>query len=106
MTLKTRQGALAEYVSAPAKNVARRPENITPVQACGITLAGTTAWQALFDLGGLEEGQTVFVNGGSTAVGSYAIQFAKAKGCRVIATASGKNEEYVRRMGADEVRLV
>ena len=60
------------------------------------------ALQAL-ELAKLEEGQTLFVNGGSTAVGAYAIQLAKLKGAKVVATASGKNEGYVRGLGADEV---
>ncbi|KAI0312731.1 hypothetical protein OF83DRAFT_1066723 [Amylostereum chailletii] len=100
--LKNHQGALGEYVFAPVTNIARRPENITPTQAAGIPLAGQTAWQALFKLAQLEEGQHVFINGGSTAVGAFATQFAKAKGIRVTATASGKNEEFVKSMGADE----
>ena len=99
---KTKQGALAEYVWTDANNMVKRPENITPTQAAGVPLAGQTAWQGLFETGELQDGQTVFINGGSTAVGSYAIQWAKARGCRVVATASGKNEKYVRDLGADE----
>lgn len=62
-----------------------------------------TALQTL-NQAGLEQGQTLFVNGGSTAVGAWAIQLAKIRGCKVVATASGKNEDYVKKMGADEVR--
>ena len=102
---KTHQGALAEYVCVPATNIVRRPENVTPTQAAGILLAGQTAWQALFKNAQLEEGQHVFINGGSTAVGAFAIQFAKAKGLKVTATASAKNEDFVKKMGADEVGL-
>lgn len=65
-----------------------------------------TAYQALVDVGGLQPEQSVFVNGGSTAVGSFAIQIAKAVGCKVTASASAKNEEYVRSLGADEVSLL
>ena len=82
-----------------------RPSNISPVQAAGITLAGLTAYQALIHVGKLEAEQTVFVNGGSSSVGAFAIQIAKAKGAHVVATASGKNEAFVRKMGADEVRI-
>ncbi|KZV71490.1 NAD(P)-binding protein [Peniophora sp. CONT] len=99
---KTKQGALAEYVWTDANNCVIRPANITPTQAAGVPLAGQTAWQGLFENGGLQDGQTVFVNGGSTAVGSFAIQWAKARGCRVVASASAKNEQYVRDLGADE----
>ncbi|VDB91720.1 unnamed protein product [Peniophora sp. CBMAI 1063] len=99
---KTKQGALAEYAWTDANNMVKRPDNITPTQAAGVPLAGQTAWQGLFECGELQDGQTVFINGGSTAVGSFAIQWAKARGCRVIASASGKNEKYVRDLGADE----
>jgi NADPH:quinone reductase-like Zn-dependent oxidoreductase len=89
---------------APSSALVRRPTNTTPVSASGILLAGLSAWQGIFSVGELEAGQTLFVNGGSTAVGAFAIQFAKTRGCRVVASASGKNEAYVRGLGADEVR--
>lgn len=60
------------------------------------------ALQAL-DLAKLEEGQTLFINGGSTSVGAYAIQLAKLRGAKVVVTASWRNEEFVRKLGADEV---
>lgn len=103
---ETRQGALAEYIRVPTDYFGLRPSNITRVQAAGITLAALTSYQALIHVGKLESEQTVFVNGGSTAVGAFAIQIAKAKGARVVATASGKNEAFVRKMGADEVRIL
>lgn len=88
----------------PADHLALRPSNISPIEAAGITLVGQTAYEALIDIGKLEAGQTVLINGGSSAVGVLAIQIAKAKGAKVVATASGKNEELVRGYGADEVR--
>ncbi|KAI0361552.1 NAD-P-binding protein [Trametes cingulata] len=100
--LSTGQGALTQYTRVPAANLVLRPKNVTPTEAAGFALAGLTAWQALLDVGRLEAGQSVFVNGGSTAVGAFAIQIAKAKGSRVAASASGKNEQYVRDLGADE----
>src|SRR5882762_646921 len=103
LALKTRQGALCEYTVVPAGNVVSRPDNVTPIQAAGISLTCMTAYQSLFNIAKLEEGQTVFINGGSTAVGTYAIQMAKARGINVVATASGKNEEYVKKAGADQV---
>ncbi|KAF8644811.1 hypothetical protein AX16_008268 [Volvariella volvacea WC 439] len=99
---KTKQGALAEYVRVPASYLIKRPATVTPVQAAGITLVALTSWQALIHLGHLEEGQSVFVNGGSSSVGAFAIQIAKAKGAKVTASASAKNEGFVRKMGADE----
>ena len=102
----TRQGALAEYIRVPTDYFVLRPSNITPVQAAGITLAAMTSYQALIHVGKLESEQTILVNGGSSAVGAFAIQIAKAKGAHVVATASGKNEAFVRKMGADEVRIL
>ncbi|KAG6831298.1 hypothetical protein H0H92_011505 [Tricholoma furcatifolium] len=96
------QGSLAQYVSMPADHLVIRPPHITPVQAAGITLVAQTAYEGLIDIAKLEAGQTVFVNGGSSAVGAYAIQIAKAKGAKVVASASAKNEAFVRKMGADE----
>ena len=97
-------GALAEYTKVSAAHAAIRPKNVTPTEASGFLVAGLTAYQALFHIAKLEEGQSVFINGGSTSVGSFAIQLAKAKGARVAVSASGKNEQYVRGLGADEVR--
>ncbi|KAI0655133.1 NAD-P-binding protein [Cubamyces menziesii] len=101
-SLSTGQGALAQYTRLPAANLARRPPNISATQAAGFCLAGLTAYQALVDIGRIQEGQWVFVNGGSTAVGSFAIMIAKALGARVGTSASGRNEQYVRDLGADE----
>ncbi len=97
-------GALAEYTKVSASRAVIRPKNVTPTEASGFPIAGLTAYQALFHMAKLEEGQSVFINGGSTAVGSFAIQLAKARGARVAVSASGKNEQYVRGLGADEVR--
>jgi len=102
LSRKIKQGALAQYVRMPAEFLVVRPPNVSAVEAAGVTLAGQTAYQALFEMGKLEAGQTVFINGGSSSVGAYAIQFAKARGIRVVASASGKNEEYVKSLGADE----
>ncbi|KAH7924555.1 NAD(P)-binding protein [Leucogyrophana mollusca] len=99
---KIRQGALAQYVRLPASCVIVRPPNITPIEACGIAMAGETALQALVGVGKLEAGQTVFINGGSSSVGIFAIYVAKAIGAKVVASASGKNEEFVLGHGADE----
>jgi NADPH:quinone reductase-like Zn-dependent oxidoreductase len=102
ITRKTGQGALAQYVRVTADHIIRRPSNISPIQAAGITLAGLTAYQALNDIAKVETGQTIFISGGSTAVGAFAIQIAKSFGAKVIATASARNEEFVRKLGADE----
>lgn len=105
VAVKERKGALAQYASISASHIVRRPVNVTPTQAAGIPLAAMTAYQALFDVAHLKPEQHVFINGGSTAVGGFAIQIAKSIGCKVVASASGKNESYVRSLGADEVSV-
>ncbi|KAF8917207.1 hypothetical protein CPB85DRAFT_1215370 [Mucidula mucida] len=99
----TKQGALQQYARVPANALALRPRNVTPTEAAGFTLAAQTAWQALFKAGGFEAGQTILVNGASSSVGAFTVQIAKAKGAgRIVATASEKNEDFVRSLGADE----
>ncbi|KAJ8482337.1 hypothetical protein ONZ45_g14989 [Pleurotus djamor] len=100
--IKTKQGSLAEYAVVSYNSLVHRPSNISVIEAAGVSLTAQTAYQALFEDARLEEGQSVFINGGSTSVGLFAIQLAKSRGIKVTASASGKNEELVRRMGADE----
>ena len=80
-----------------------KPENISFEEAAALPLAGITAWQALVDFAKLKAGETVLIQGGSGGVGSLAIQFAKAIGANVIATASAKNAALVRNIGADRM---
>ena len=101
---RTRQGALAQYVRLPAACLVNLPPNVGPVQAAGFACAAMTAYQALFGVGGLRPGQRLFVNGASSAVGAFAVQLAKAAGCWVSGSASGRNREFVEGMGVDEVR--
>ena len=96
-------GTYAEYVCVDEKQVALKPKSLTFAQASSIPLAGLTAWQALFDIGGLRKGETVLIHAGSGGVGSIAIQLAKNAGARVITTASSKNHSYVKKLGADTV---
>ncbi|KAG8895884.1 hypothetical protein FRB99_000293 [Tulasnella sp. 403] len=100
---KRGQGALCQYISVPAEDVVRKPETISFNEAAGLSLSGITAYAALFDVAKLEPGQSVFVNGGSTAIGSLAIQIAKSTGCHVVATASATKITLVKSLGADEV---
>ncbi|MGV1926386.1 NADP-dependent oxidoreductase [Agrobacterium tumefaciens] len=95
-------GAFAEYAVAEAQNVVRVPENIDIIHAAALPLAGSTAWQALFDEAGLSAGQRLLITNSSGGVGSLAVQLAKAKGAHVTAVASGRNEEFVRALRADE----
>ncbi|CAA7265386.1 unnamed protein product [Cyclocybe aegerita] len=99
---RSKEGALCQYVKVSEDWIVSRPHNVTPTQAAGFTLAGQTAYTAFMRHINIQPGQHIFVNGGSTAVGAFAIQLAKIKGAKVTASASGKNEEFVRRMGADK----
>lgn len=108
--------AYAEYVAAPASDLALKPAGIDHVHAAGAPMAGLTAWQFLIDLGHNEpnplqpemhrpvtlDGKTVLVNGAAGGVGHFAVQLAKWKGVHVIAVASGSHESFLRELGADE----
>jgi len=94
--------AYAEYATAPAYHLARKPENLSHVEAAGVPMAGLTAYQFLFDHIRLEEGRTVLVNGAAGGVGHFAVQLAKTRGAHVIAVASGRHKEFLRGLGADE----
>lgn len=95
-------GGFAEYVAVKAANLTRKPSNLDWIQSAALPLAGSTAWQALFVKAELRSGLRLFITNGSGGVGSLAVQFAKAKGAHVTAMASGRNEEFIRSLGADE----
>ncbi|OZI60488.1 NADP-dependent oxidoreductase [Bordetella genomosp. 11] len=97
------QGAYAEYVTVPLEGIARKPLSLDFVTAAAVPLAGLTAWQGIFDHGGLKPGQCLLIHGAAGGVGHFALQFAKAKGAEVIATASGDAAEFLRSLGADRV---
>jgi NADPH:quinone reductase-like Zn-dependent oxidoreductase len=96
-------GGYGEVVVLDQKSIARKPPNLDAAHAAAIPLAGLTAWQGLFRHGGLKAGQSVLIHGGSGGVGHFAIQFAKAKGARVLTTVSTPNVEFARSLGADVV---
>jgi hypothetical protein len=98
-----RGGAYAEYAIALENELALKPKKLDFVKSAAIPLAALTAWQALFDRADLKEGQTVLVHAGAGGVGHFAVQLAKAKGARVIATASKANHEFLTTIGASEV---
>ena len=97
------RGAWAEQAIVRAGEFAKVPDPVDMDQAGALPLAADTAWQGLFDQGGLESGQTVLIHGGSGGVGHLAVQFAKLKGARVIATCGKDNVDFVKSLGADEV---
>ncbi|WP_245495344.1 NADP-dependent oxidoreductase [Agrobacterium cavarae] len=94
-------GAFSQYAVIKADHLVLKPKNLSVVEAAAIPLAGTTAWQALFDEAKLLAGQRLLITNSSGGVGSLAIQFAKARGAQVTAVASGRNEKFVRDLGAD-----
>ncbi len=95
-------GAYAELATASGALIVPKPSELSHEQAAAIPVAGLTAWQALFDHGGLEQGQTALVAGAAGGVGHFAVQFAKVAGARVIATGSSRNRDFVLGLGADE----
>jgi len=102
MTLSSLSGGYAEYAVAKLDAIALKPESLDFENAAAIPIAALTAWQAMFDLANLSSGQRILITGASGGVGSMAVQLAKAKGAFVIGTASGRNEKFVRDLGADE----
>ncbi|TFK74269.1 NAD(P)-binding protein [Pluteus cervinus] len=100
--LNSGEGTLAEYVRVPSSALALRPAGKHPVDVAGIPLAGQTALQALSTFTRFEANQCILINGGSTAVGMYAIQIAKAKGAKVVVTCSPRHNSLMKDLGADE----
>jgi len=96
-------GAYAEYVAAPARQLARKPAGLDHAEAAGLPLAGLTAWQALVDIAEIRPGQRVLIHAAGGGVGHLAVQIAKARGAYVIGTASRSKHDFVRSLGADEV---
>lgn len=94
-------GSYAQLVATSADLVAAKPGKLSHVEVASVPLAGQTAWQALFDHGRLERGQTVLIHGASGGVGMFAVQLAHWKGAKVLATASASNLDFVRSLGAD-----
>lgn len=94
-------GTYAEFITMDAAAVAPMPSNLSFAEAATIPLTGLTAWQALFDFAQLQAGNKLLIHAGSGGVGSLAIQFAKHCGATVYTTASRKNHDYVRELGAD-----
>jgi NADPH:quinone reductase-like Zn-dependent oxidoreductase len=96
-------GAAAEFVSLPQEAVVGRPVRLSHIESASLPLAALTAWQALSDHARLQPGERVFIQGGAGGVGSLAVQFAKALGADVTATAREDDEPLVKTLGADRV---
>ena len=96
-------GGYAEKTVLDQKAIARKPASLDHAHAAAIPLAAQTAWQGLFRYGELMAGQSILIHGGSGGVGHFAVQFAKAKGARVLTTVSTGNVAFARSLGADVV---
>lgn len=95
-------GAYADFIVVPAEYLARKPAAMSFAEAAGIPTVGFTAWNAIVDMGQVRPGMRVLVHGGSGGVGSAAVQIAKARGAYVLATASARNQAFLRELGVDE----
>jgi NADPH:quinone reductase-like Zn-dependent oxidoreductase len=98
-----RGGAYAEYAIVLDTEAAPKPVRASHTEAGSLPLVALTAWQALFDTADLQPGETALIHAGAGGVGSVAIQLAKWRGARVITTASQRNHEFLRSLGADIV---
>ena len=96
-------GGAAEYVVAPADTLVSAPKSIPLADAAALPSVALTAWQALFDEGGLVAGQRLLIVGAGGVVGKYAVALAERAGAHVIATASPRSVDAVRAAGADEI---
>jgi NADPH:quinone reductase-like Zn-dependent oxidoreductase len=96
-------GGFAEYICVKESELAPKPKNLTYEQAASVPLAANTALIALRDVGRIQPGQKVLVNGASGGVGTFAVQLAKAFGAHVTGVCSTRNVALVKSLGADEV---
>ena len=94
-------GGWANYVTVKEWEVAAKPKSLNFGEAASVPMGALTAWQSLVDVAKLQPGQTILIHGGSGGVGSFAVQIAKARGARVIATASTANQNLLKQLGAD-----
>jgi NADPH:quinone reductase-like Zn-dependent oxidoreductase len=95
-------GGYAELAVASGAGIAKKPAGVSHAEAAALPVAGLTAWQALFDRGGLQRGQTVLIAGAAGGVGHLAVQFARVAGARAIGVGSSRNREFVLGLGAAE----
>jgi NADPH:quinone reductase-like Zn-dependent oxidoreductase len=97
------KGTYAEYTTVSAETIALKPVSLSFSEAATISGGATTAWEALFDRGALQSGQSVLILGAAGGVGHFAVQFAKWKGAKVLGTAGSANVDFVSSLGAQTV---
>ena len=96
-------GAQAEYCVVDEGSLARKPNSLSHTEAAVAPISALAAWQGLFERANLQRGQDILIHGGAGSVGMFAVQLARWRGARVIATASSDNLDFVRALGADLV---
>jgi NADPH:quinone reductase-like Zn-dependent oxidoreductase len=101
--LDSSHGGYAEFTIVTANTLAKKPRTLNMTEAAAVPLAAITAWQGLFDQGGLKSGQKVLIHGGSGGVGGFAVQFAKVKGAEVYTTVGANAMQMMRDYGATPI---
>ena len=99
----SKNGAYAEYITVSADEIAAKPKTLSWQKAAAVPLVTLTAWQALNDIGKIKQGDRVMIHAGAGGVGIAAIQLAKRAGATVYTTASTRNIDFLKRLGADQV---
>src|SRR5579864_4348540 len=103
VTIPGTEGAYAEKIAIKAAIVAKKPKKLSHEEAAAMALTSLTAIWALEDTAKLKRGETVLIQGGAGGVAGFAIQLAKHLGATVITTASARNHDYVKKLGADKI---
>jgi NADPH:quinone reductase-like Zn-dependent oxidoreductase len=103
VTDQGQDSAYAEAIAIKAALAAKKPAALSHAEAAALALTGLTTLVALEDVARLAASETVLIHAGAGGVGSFAVQYARHVGARVLATASARNRDYVLGLGADEV---
>jgi NADPH:quinone reductase-like Zn-dependent oxidoreductase len=96
-------GTYAQYLTVPESYLALRPKRLSMEEAAAVPLAALTAYQCLHTVAGLQAGESCLILGASGGVGSFAVQLARLAQAHVVAVASRRNHEYLKRLGASDV---
>lgn len=96
-------GSYAEYLTVPVVAIGRAPRTATATESAALPCAALTAWGCIVTVGKVEKGQRVLIHAGAGGVGHFAVQLAKRAGAHVVATASERNADWLRELGADEI---